>query len=353
MLPFAGVQIFGIPAPILAAIFASSLLILPAANLQIRFPVLFFLACALNLTYLVSTLGQLNTDWFMFLKNAAYLFYFFILYNLLMLINKRDVVIFHKLSALGLLLFLAVFTLIAWRLGAIGALISLDYYRAVVPTLATINNAGAAADFTASDALRNTIAESVALTTFFAMVSRLFPLAVAGSALVFLFQSRRAFAAVMFLWITRLKSQYAVPLAAMGAVAGIILISFIDLSASRYADLDTGIRQDQLAQAIAMIAEQPLWGWGFGTKVYDLYVHNFFIASFLMSGFFAFALALLLVTFALIMAIKARVYGALIVFPITNMLLAATVEGTMSLAAWAALALISWENDTNGKSVRR
>lgn len=347
-LPFTGLQIFTIPLPIFISIGTAPIFFYLLVTLKLRPPFFLWFALPLALLHFTLSINAIAFPAIAFLKVSAYIFYATAVFSSLSLIERQShMEIVDRSASVGLVLFIVVFLYFAYDLGVIGSLIRLDYFRAVVPTLVAVGNLGETQDFESSDALRNTVAEAVAFLVFFSLRSRSWGQGILGSLLVFTFQSRRAFAELAVVLLSKLRLKYSLVLAIVAAPLAVFLISIVDLTNSRYAELDTGMRGDQLAQAMVMIGERPLWGWGFGTKVFDAYVHNFFISSFLMSGILAFGLAILLAGHAIYRATFAKRYGVLIVFCLGNMLLAATVEGLLSLTAWAALAFIYWETSEN------
>jgi O-antigen ligase len=229
-----------------------------------------------------------------------------------------------------------------------------------------LTSAGGLDDVSSADVMRSAIGEVFAL---YGLVLLLFTkrttrwtilLLIVVGAIAWAVASRRAglalvvgFVLLAVRWRRKRVGLQLVALLAALTIGLTVLPAYL----GRFAQLGSSQRLEQFGRTVALIAERPLFGYGFASQVDDRYVHNILLGSWYMLGLLGLALAIWLVGYFAIHTLRAAdrsapAVGVLLLIPLIGVSVGSTTEGTFTIVGWVSI--LTWslmvKSDPEGAS---
>ena len=296
------------------------------------------------------------------LKTIMYFFLYLLLKNFIMMNKASNIEIctYHGIVC-GIVLF---FIIPVYSLYIDGTLFKIfdkiTYHHLTFRIYSSINNLlGGNDKFLSKDMMRSALGEVFAFYTIFLMIffmknKELFsikyiPFAIIGVIICF---SRRSLlsTAISSIIIPLREGDKIITKALLFIFLMFLLyiLVFVFAFETRLVDLsDTNnIRKLMIISAMNGISEYPIFGHGYGIKIFnDYYVHNFVFSSGYSLGIFGLFISICIFTLVMYYYIKGMIsktnngYSYLLIIPVLGMLVGSTLEGMYTITSWIIFAL--------------
>ena len=336
---------------------------------------------SLILFYLIISSVSLLVTWsetgfFALVKSTAYFFMYLGLKTHLSGYSYKDIMVSTVYGVTGgTVLFLAAVAIAIFVLMAKGFDFSegIGYDSLTLPVARSISGFLGGEDIErSSDFMRNVMGEVFAFYIIVLLSGgtrpglRSISVVVVNTVFMLATVSRRAFIAVSASLVLLMSKYIDFRRSAAMGVGGILILlvtvlayySFHDNL--RVFDISDSSRIQQYEQALSLIYEKPILGWGYGAKLGEgVYVHNFVLASAYMNGIPGLVLGLSIYFLLVIRYLSGVIsspgsgYHMLLVIPILGLSVGSTVEGIFTIIGWLCIALYDFPRLTGNSPMCR